>query len=760
MRRISTTFLLFLGFLPAFVWGQAPCTTTNASGCQCKDNSQTDCDLLPDITISDYAILNYLGGPTEYSQSGNGANDGRLRVTGSTPNIGVGSFTVGSVSMWTCGVDTFTNYNTALQSCQYPKQLIKQKVYHKNQNTMTYSERWAGSMTYHPTHGHMHVDDWAIFSLRVQDPNEPDPRNWPIVGDGAKVGFCLMDYGECSYYAGHCRDDQNNIMLNGDFVNWGLGGGQYNCSPVEQGISVGHTDIYSENLDGMWIDIPPGTCNGDYYIVIEVDPNDNFLESNENNNWTAVPFTLTQQVPSGQGLATVTTSGPTNLCAGESVTLTANAGTAYTWSDGSTSQSITVSTGGSYYVTVTSPCGTAVSDPVMVSMTNTAQAPAATGDQVCVSGSMTLNVSGQGDFYWYDAPNAGNLVGTGASFTTPTLTASTDYYVERVENVPGMLYNIGPADNSIGTGGNHSVNTRYLEFDAIQPFTLESVWVDADVAGMREIEVTDANGFVYASASVNIPAGQSRVTLNMAIPQMNNLRLGLNANSLADLYRNNGGVNYPYEVQDVASITGSSAGAAYYYFFYDWEVKTPDMECATPRTAVTAAVNPLPTVSISGLAGAYTDADPAVTLVGSPAGGTFSGPGVSGNTFDPAAAGSGGPYTITYTYTDANGCSNTTDQTVTVSPFVSVLDGHLPGALQVYPNPNSGRFTLSFELLSAHEVGLRIRDLAGHTVLDRGLGRVVGEFASELSLENFAKGIYLLEVDVDGKAYHTKIVYQ
>ena len=31
---------------------QAPCTTTNATGCLCKTSGQVDCDLLPDITIS------------------------------------------------------------------------------------------------------------------------------------------------------------------------------------------------------------------------------------------------------------------------------------------------------------------------------------------------------------------------------------------------------------------------------------------------------------------------------------------------------------------------------------------------------------------------------------------------------------------------------------------------------------------------------------------------------------------------------------
>ena len=73
-------------------------------------------------------------------------------------------------------------------------------------------------------------------------------------------------------------------------------GSNYGCSAVEQGCSVGYTDIYSESLNGMFIDIPPGTCNGNYWIVYEIDPHNNFLEMDENNNYTLMPFTLTQQV--------------------------------------------------------------------------------------------------------------------------------------------------------------------------------------------------------------------------------------------------------------------------------------------------------------------------------------------------------------------------------------------------------------------------------------------------------------------------------
>ena len=51
--------------------------------------------------------------------------------------------------------------------------------------------------------------------------------------------------------------------------------------------------------------------------------------------------------------------------------------------------------------------------------------------------------------------------------------------------------------------------------------------------------------------------------------------------------------------------------------------------------------------TITGLDPTYCITDPAVTLTGAPPGGTFSGPGMTGDVFDPAAAGVG-VHTITY----------------------------------------------------------------------------------------------------------------
>lgn len=74
-----------------------------------------------------------------------------------------------------------------------------------------------------------------------------------------------------------------------------------------------------------------------------------------------------------------------------------------------------------------------------------------------------------------------------------------------------------------------------------------------------------------------------------------------------------------------------------------------------------------PTVSLDPIDASYCVNGTAITLVGTPVGGTFSGPGVSGSTFDPAAAGVGGPYIIMYTYADGNGCVNTAAQVTEVT---------------------------------------------------------------------------------------------
>jgi hypothetical protein len=103
-------------------------------------------------------------------------------------------------------------------------------------------------------------------------------------------------------------------------------------------------------------------------------------------------------------------------------------------------------------------------------------------------------------------------------------------------------------------------------------------------------------------------------------------------------------------------------------------------------------VNPLPNVSISGLDTFYCDYHSAVTLTGSPSGGTFSGQGVSGNVFDPAIAGVG-TWAVVYSYTDGNTCTNTDTVFVEVSDCVGI-ETTQKQSIKLFPNPNDGKFII------------------------------------------------------------------
>lgn len=519
--------ILLLSFLSLCISAavQAQCTLTNATGCYCEDSTQTNCDLLPDIVVSKYAILTYNGGPAEYSQTAALPNRGRLTITGSTPNLGFGPLEVKGVDQngyqwFLCGTDTFSLYNptastTIVPTCPNnatnPRQLLIQDIYHKNGNVMTYAEHKTGHMTYHPSHNHYHVDDWEIYTLRIPTA-DPNPLHWPIVSQGHKVGFCLMDYGNCSANPNHCKDSLGNTLTNAHFgAQYNLDA-NYNCSPTIQGIGVGHLDIYWNTLDGQWISIPPGTCNGQYAIVIEVDPDNHFVESNENNNYTWEYWTLTQQTSSNP-IVEISSEKSGVLCAGDSITLTATAGTAFLWSTGDTTQSITVpSTTMDYTCTVTTYCGTVTSAPFHVTEVVT-PAPAVVGDTLCFSGVATLTANGTGTIQWYDSTN--NLVGTGNSFTTPVINTTTAYYAQNVASHNDTVH-VEPHDYDMSVGG-YSSASHYTVFDCYSPFTLLSATVWSNAAGTRTINLEDSMGVVLQSDTVYIGLDKQEVPLNFNI---------------------------------------------------------------------------------------------------------------------------------------------------------------------------------------------------------------------------------------------------
>lgn len=126
--------------------------------------------------------------------------------------------------------------------------------------------------------------------------------------------------------------------------------------------------------------------------------------------------------------------------------------------------------------------------------------------------------------------------------------------------------------------------------------------------------------------------------------------------------------------------------------------------------------------------------DGSYTLNGSPAGGTWSGTAVTSGTFSPATAGNG-TFALTYNYTDANGCSATGIDTITVAPCTGITEAGAT-TFSMFPNPASEFFTFN----SAENGIVEMFDATGQLVLSKSISAA----KTEINTTEFATGTYLV----------------
>ncbi|WP_162427489.1 Ig-like domain-containing protein [Pontibacter pudoricolor] len=141
-------------------------------------------------------------------------------------------------------------------------------------------------------------------------------------------------------------------------------------------------------------------------------------------------------------VATITPGGSTTFCDGGSVTLTANAGASYSWSNGATTRAITVTQSGSYSVQVTdaNTCTSNPSESIVVIVNPIPATPVTVGGEVCGQGEVTLTatVGGNGTLVrWYSDATGGTPIATGGTYTTASLSATTDYYASSFNETTG-----------------------------------------------------------------------------------------------------------------------------------------------------------------------------------------------------------------------------------------------------------------------------------------------------------------------------------
>jgi len=198
-------------------------------------------------------------------------------------------------------------------------------------------------------------------------------------------------------------------------------------------------------------------------------------------------------------------------------------------------------------------------------------------------------------------------------------------------------------------------------------------------------------------------------------------------------------------------------GGSYYV------IATNPAQCSTTSNAVRVIYSGPPAVSFTGLDTFYCVYNGQAHLIGSPLGGTFTGPGITGVGnlyFDPALAGPGN-FTITYNYTSlVTGCSNTASAQVHVDLCSGIAGESLLTRCNLYPNPNAGKFTLDFYLSKSNPLSVEVSDVTGRIAYLETIHAEAGVQSLNLNLSFLAKGMYNVKISGDEGRVNKRLVIE
>ncbi|MGE3823139.1 MAG: hypothetical protein AB7G44_02865, partial [Bacteroidia bacterium] len=421
------------------------------------------------------------------------------------------------------------------------------------------------------------------------------------------------------------------------------------------------------------------------------------------------------------------------ICPGQSTTLSVSGGSlgsgaVWNWYSGScggtflgtgTSISVSPSTTTTYFVRAAGTCNTTAcaSTTVNVQSNSSVTNATATPTTICVGQSSTLSVTGSlgtgATWNWYTGSCGGTLVGQGASINVSP-TSSTTYFVRAI----GTCNTTPCASTSVSVNPLPGVSFAPPggPFCASQttPVTLAAAPAGGTFSGNGVIgntftpanaavgnntltyTYTDGNGCTNTAQQVVLITGLPSVSFTgLAGPYCvsQTTPVALDGNQNGGTYTGPGITNLG---SGNANFNPSTAGAGVHSITYSY---TDGNGCVSSQTQ-SVQVIALPTVQISGLAASYCVSNAPVQLTGFPAGGTFSGTGVtSGGLFSPSTG--TGNYTITYTYTNGNGCTNSTQASTVVNALPTVSFSGFSGSsyclnaavVNLTGNPAGGTFS-------------------------------------------------------------------
>lgn len=175
-------------------------------------------------------------------------------------------------------------------------------------------------------------------------------------------------------------------------------------------------------------------------------------------------------------------------------------------------------------------------------------------------------------------------------------------------------------------------------------------------------------------------------------------------------------------------------------------VTVTDANGCTATDSINVTLNPLPAVSFSLTTTFICLNAPSFTLTGgSPAGGLYSGTGVSAGMFDPAVAGAG-THIVTYSYTDTTtGCTNNATQMITVGCVGLNDEIANSNFVKLFPNPANTKVSIVHEREVSDEL-IVVMDLQGKKVYEQYINVANKGDVININTGDFANGVYIVQL--------------
>ena len=181
-----------------------------------------------------------------------------------------------------------------------------------------------------------------------------------------------------------------------------------------------------------------------------------------------------------------------------------------------------------------------------------------------------------------------------------------------------------------------------------------------------------------------------------------------------------------------------------------YTVTGTDLNGCMNTAQVTIDVLPGPNVFLEPFGPVCLQSAPFTLITGSPAGGTYSGPGVSNGEFDPNVAGVG-THPITYSFTDANGCTGTSTFNLIVDDCLSLQELSEAG-YNLYPNPATD--VVIIERTEGLPAKIDVYDMTGRIVLST----TTSDNPIQIDVSQWSPGEYVFRFKVEDTMYQQKVV--